>query len=501
MDDFVRIPDYIDTYDDIMYVEYPTGDAEIVVGKKIDGYAVIIELVAGKRQALMFKQMRGMSDAKYKGMYKKRDPAYSGGVQAQTANATTSKPGKNLSAAKITPEREKVNADSANANREAVKQADNHPNRSSDALNRATDVAPPPSRSAALEALKTLGDTPAGRRAKTAADAAAQAFRYIREAAQRSDEAAYATALGVLRHSAKELSDLAVSGALPEDAARAADHVAAKAKDLPGKATDLPASADDQKRTVAPEAQTQYNPSKEAIPKEGASDGDLKGKRGENDQGNAGAQTKNGDRPDLQGREREAQANAGQEAALDRTRGRSVAAEAREAIAEYGAETVIVKDSEWNRNEPAYTKNGKVYLRETIPEEYRGMIAPHEVTHLMRQSGYEPYLAFIKRTPDMMNIPSDGFARLMDYFSTKRGVDLFDLDGLSEKEQTHAIEIAYDELISTLYGHLAASKYDRELIAGLQGAFKDMDVFFGELNSIHEQFKRSRDGGKTPGSD
>ena len=252
MDDFVRIPDYIDTYDDIMYVEYPTGDAEIVVGKKIDGYAVIIELVAGKRQALMFKQMRGMSDAKYKGMYKKRDPAYSGGVQAQTANATTSKPGKNLSAAKITPEREKVNADSANANREAVKQADNHPNRSSDALNRATDVAPPPSRSAALEALKTLGDTPAGRRARSAADAAAQAFRYIREAAQRSDEAAYATALGVLRHSAKELSDLAASGALPEDAARAAEHVAAEIKTLPGKAMDLPAKhgqAPDELRT------------------------------------------------------------------------------------------------------------------------------------------------------------------------------------------------------------------------------------------------------------
>ena len=133
----------------------------------------------------------------------------------------------------------------------------------------------PPTRSATLETLKTLGDTPAGRRARSAAEAAAQAFRYIREAAQRSDEAAYATALGVLRHSAKELSDLAVSGALPEDAARAADHVAAKAKDLPGKATDLPASADDQKRTVASEAKTRYNPSKEARPKEGAGDGSI----------------------------------------------------------------------------------------------------------------------------------------------------------------------------------------------------------------------------------
>ena len=102
-----------------------------------------------------------------------------------------------------------------------------------------TDAAPPPPLTAALETLKTLGDTPAGRRARSAAEAAAQAFRYIREAAQRSDEAAYATALGVLRHSTKELSDLAASGALPEDAARAANHVAAKAKDLPGKATEL----------------------------------------------------------------------------------------------------------------------------------------------------------------------------------------------------------------------------------------------------------------------
>ena len=94
----------------------------------------------------------------------------------------------------------------------------------------------PPSLSAALEALGALGDTPAGRRAKTAADAAAQAFRYAREAAQRSDEAAYATALGVLRHSARELTGLAASGALPEDAARAANLVAAGIKTLPGKA-------------------------------------------------------------------------------------------------------------------------------------------------------------------------------------------------------------------------------------------------------------------------
>ena len=111
--------------------------------------------------------------------------------------------------------------------------------------NRGNPSALPPTLSAALEALRALGDTPAGRRARSAAEAAAQAFRYIREAAQRSDEAAYATALGVLRHSAKELSDLAASGALPEDAVRAANHVAAEIKTLPGKAMDLPAVSAD----------------------------------------------------------------------------------------------------------------------------------------------------------------------------------------------------------------------------------------------------------------
>ena len=119
------------------------------------------------------------------------------------------------------------------------------PDRSGVSRAEAPSSAAPPTRSAALEALGALGDTPAGRRARSASDAAAQAFRYAREAAQRSDEAAYATALGVLRHSAKELTDLAASGALPPKAASAANYVAAGIKTLPGKAADLPAVSAD----------------------------------------------------------------------------------------------------------------------------------------------------------------------------------------------------------------------------------------------------------------
>jgi hypothetical protein len=96
-DDYLHIPEYIDTFDSISYQKYGNGDAEVILGKKIDGYAVIIELVAGKRNALLFKQMRGMSTEKYEGVYKKRTSVHPGDVQAYSANATTSKPDKKSS--------------------------------------------------------------------------------------------------------------------------------------------------------------------------------------------------------------------------------------------------------------------------------------------------------------------------------------------------------------------------------------------------------------------
>ena len=88
IEDFESIPDYIDDYDDIIYTRYNNGNREIAVGKKIDGYAVIIELLSNERNALIFKNMWGMETNAYEAKYKKNPEVAAGrlGVSAPDPN-------------------------------------------------------------------------------------------------------------------------------------------------------------------------------------------------------------------------------------------------------------------------------------------------------------------------------------------------------------------------------------------------------------------------------
>ncbi|MET0016478.1 LPD38 domain-containing protein [Oscillibacter sp.] len=149
----------------------------------------------------------------------------------------------------------------------------------------------------------------------------------------------------------------------------------------------------------------------------------------------------------------------------------------------------MISDAAWDRKEPAFTQNGTVYVRETVPEELRGMIGPHEVTHVMKQSGYSPYINFVGKTPDKLNLHSDEAQALLNAAARHRGIDPVNMTDADRVK-------LYDEFNAAVYGRIAAGKTDN-LRDILNAAFQDFDTYAKELTSIHTQFRESR---KNPGS-
>lgn len=156
-------------------------------------------------------------------------------------------------------------------------------------------------------------------------------------------------------------------------------------------------------------------------------------------------------------------------------------AEQRTAV-NYGVPSFVVADAAWAKNKgstPAFSADGQIFFRETLPEKNRGMFAPHEVTHVMRQVGYKPYLDFVERTPTMLNM-SDGMTRVL-------------LNHVAEHQHT-TMENAdpsrlYDEFNATMYGHIAVGKADMFVDGPAAHVFHDFDAYAKELGELHERFK------------
>ena len=156
-------------------------------------------------------------------------------------------------------------------------------------------------------------------------------------------------------------------------------------------------------------------------------------------------------------------------------------AEQRTAV-DYGVPSFVVADAAWAKNKgstPAFSADGQIFFRETLPEKNRGMFAPHEVTHVMRQVGYKPYLDFVERTPTMLNM-SDGMTRVL-------------LNHVAEHQHT-TLENAdparlYDEFNATMYGHIAVGKADMFVDGPAAHVSHDFDAYAKELGELHERFK------------
>lgn len=166
----------------------------------------------------------------------------------------------------------------------------------------------------------------------------------------------------------------------------------------------------------------------------------------------------------------------------------SVAYTEQQTAMEYGVPSFVVADEVWAKNKkntPAFSADGQIYLRENLPERNRGMYVPHEVTHVMKQVGYQPYLDFVERTPEMLNMSSFFTQQLLDHTAKHQGVGTTDADPVR----------LYDELNASIYGHYAAGKMG-ELNGPLHQVFHDFDAYISELNEIHEQFKAENGKGK-----
>ena len=163
----------------------------------------------------------------------------------------------------------------------------------------------------------------------------------------------------------------------------------------------------------------------------------------------------------------------------------SVAESESRALSECGIESLVIPDGKWDRKSPAFTRGGKVYMQETIPEEKRGMVAPHETTHAMKQLGYKPYLDFVRRTAEYFDETTVFGDKLVKFVGKHRG-----FDSLPTNEADRVT--FFDELNAIIYGHYASGKMDG-LDGPLHQAFRDFDRYIEELANIHKQFKNRSD--------
>lgn len=160
----------------------------------------------------------------------------------------------------------------------------------------------------------------------------------------------------------------------------------------------------------------------------------------------------------------------------------------KEITEDYGIECHIVKESAWQRERrknPATSGNGRIFVVENIDPGIRDTVLSHEMTHVMRQLEFKPYLDFVERTPDMLDMNSKQFITLMN--------DIFEHTGANPMELSNEEFVRfYDELNATVYGFYKSgiidnhAEYDYEW---LPDAFYDFNAYISELTEIHNQFK------------
>lgn len=160
----------------------------------------------------------------------------------------------------------------------------------------------------------------------------------------------------------------------------------------------------------------------------------------------------------------------------------SVAYEEQQAAVKYGVPSFVVADAVWAKNKgstPAFSSGGQIFFRETLPEQNRGMITPHEVTHVMKQVGYKPYLDFVERTPEMLNMSDPVTRVLLDHIAKHQRTTIENADSLR----------LYDEFNATIYGHIATRQTEMFTDGIGIHVFHDFAAYAKELNELHERFK------------
>ena len=168
----------------------------------------------------------------------------------------------------------------------------------------------------------------------------------------------------------------------------------------------------------------------------------------------------------------------------------TVAYEEQQTAAGYGIPSFVVSDKAWEKSgvdAPAFSVHGQIYLKETIPGTKGGMVAPHEVTHVMRQVEFAPYLDFLERTPTMLNMGNGYVRAALELVAAHRGKTLDTIDP----------SILYDEFNAMMYGSIAVGNTNIFQNGKGSGMFHDFDAYAKELTELHERFKAENGKGET----
>ena len=92
-----------------------------------------------------------------------------------------------------------------------------------------------------------------------------------------------------------------------------------------------------------------------------------------------------------------------------------------------------------------------MYLLPTIPDNDRGKVAPRELTHVMKQAGYQPYLDFVNRTLKQLDQKSVYMQQMLTDVTKQKGIFL------KPKMDRDDIVNWYDGFHANIYGEIAAN--------------------------------------------
>lgn len=161
-----------------------------------------------------------------------------------------------------------------------------------------------------------------------------------------------------------------------------------------------------------------------------------------------------------------------------------VSYDAQETAFAFRVPSFVVSDAAWVKERganasPAFSVHGQIFFRETAPERNRGMLAPHEIMHVMKQVNFQPYIEFLERTPDLLNFSDTVTQILLEQVADHQGATLETADPAR----------LYDEFNATVYGHIATGQTELFTDGVGKNVFHDFPAYVKEVNSIYEQFK------------
>ncbi len=149
---------------------------------------------------------------------------------------------------------------------------------------------------------------------------------------------------------------------------------------------------------------------------------------------------------------------------------------------EYGTSAQFESAEEWTAKAAAYTDaDGIVHIRDDMPSDRFEEITNHELTHVLKRKGFQPYLDFLEELPAELDMSSLSAQKLIDAAARHRNIDLF---GTLTEEQLVTL---YDEINALVYG-AAKSGYVEAVRNDLTDAFHDFDAYTEKLQALHEAY-------------